>query len=360
MIIPSQIQLSQAMVRALGQNSQAHAAQIQKTLAVGRLLNVTARRNPKSGKLGIYLLGQPVDAELPSQVKENGTYRVRVEENGETLVLKLVENTSNEGSEFSLPEALRSLLSQNEMSQLQSLRSGPPTPFFTTNPASPEGREFQRTIASFESQSRIIRLGEHADHREVARVLAQLTIERAAHETRRATHAVRALSQERAHPPQSRESASLIQMVAAQEVLSYLNPVLLSSGEPTLTVAPAIIGNEVTTCTVSVSGRPQGEIAATQTGESPRSEFRTLELSISLRGIGKIQAWIAHRDREVLIRFILGDEILRDRLHSAAAALKKRLEQLGWQDPKFSFVVGSPETPMPDWFLEATTWEMMA
>lgn len=354
--LPNQIQISAAMLRALNQSAPAQSLQIQKTFPVGRVLRVVTRREKESGKLGISLLGLSIPATLPENVKEGDKLRVKVVDNSESLVLKVIEDNEQAEEEFAdLSSYIGSSLSEKQRRALRSVS----IPLFEP-PLSPNTDKTDSAInehaaiSQLEKANLLGRLNDKNAAQSVEATLEQLISHNIEDTIQQAITTLDSLRTQNSVDNTSNlgRVTKLIEVIEGQRLLNHLNPLMRALGEPSVVVLPLIDRDTLSSCHISFypreSDRPES------TPGLPPSDFESTDMTLKLTGLGDIAIKVAHNKSEILLRIFVADESAAELIRQHTPRLENIFKKSGKKISVSIRAEAVPPRPSGLWISQAT------
>jgi len=151
-------------------------------------------------------------------------------------------------------------------------------------------------------------------------------------------------------------STRLEQMAATQETLNQLNPLMQALGEPALILFPFLFQGLIAHTEVTVDSNPgdkkgqgKGKGKSSKRGKTQEESYQRIHINVPLPSMGSVGVEIAHRSKEILIRFSVADEGVGEFVSGHFEELASILRKQGFQTTDLTTTVGAVQENAPHW-----------
>ena len=153
--------------------------------------------------------------------------------------------------------------------------------------------------------------------------------------------------------PKLRETiVRLEQIIATQELLNQLNPVMQALGEPALVLFPFLFQGMLAHAEVTLEpDRPwnKKDLTEEEKNDSDKEPYQRIQMSIPLPAIGEIGIDIAHRKEEILVRLLAASPEIVSFISERAKTLKESLLEGGYKNAELTVALGTKNGASPAW-----------
>lgn len=147
----------------------------------------------------------------------------------------------------------------------------------------------------------------------------------------------------------------------AQEILRFLGPQALALGEPAAAIIPAVIGGLLTRFEFSfLPTRPPIEADDESPQDRAGTPFQRIRCSFTLPNLGPVNADIAHRPGEILLKLVTETEAATEFLAARQQALETALTTLGFERRAVTTRTGVVSSALPSWSRSITRSDVIA
>lgn len=141
------------------------------------------------------------------------------------------------------------------------------------------------------------------------------------------------------------------QMSAMQDTLNKLNPVMHALGEPALIMFPFLFHGLMSHSEVTFEAFRGAEKKKDKKGGGGESgeRYRRIQLTVPLPAMGSMHVDIAHRPKEILVRFTSPDAAIVDFMQDKLEHLTRTLRIQGFDKAELYAAVGKIKDSSPTW-----------
>ena len=138
------------------------------------------------------------------------------------------------------------------------------------------------------------------------------------------------------------------QLIESQQRLLTLNPLLHTLGEPAFILFPFLVQGLLKHSEVTISPPSPDEVDGDEANGERTKNYQRVSLTVPLTNLGNIVVELAHRPGEVLIRFSVRDQQVKDYLTKRIEELETALGSRGFGALEYWISVdGDTQTPHP-------------
>ncbi len=132
-----------------------------------------------------------------------------------------------------------------------------------------------------------------------------------------------------------------------QDILTQLNPVLNTLGEPILVVFPFLFKGLISNTKIRIYPEQKKENKGKSKNDLP---YKRVEMTVPLPSMGTIGVDIAHREEEILVKLTLEDKEVESFLLEQLEHLALTLKDLGFNNTELTTKLGQPKDNEKSWY----------